>query len=191
MFFLIQEYVKGNAEGNNESILNPFQDSAKNFEEVLFDVETVLRKYRKSQMVFDKYLGEVKQNQGFYRPLFKKERKAIVGAITDWLILEGVLLRRSDYLLIVDKIKEVFPREASFIYYKPSRIQEMEEHFVANEENFQADEVDKIQEPRRKMKNAIRKTPPSGLLYSAYRYRITKKREEAKENKQSCVSFYR
>lgn len=70
---MIQEYVKGNAEGNNESILNPFQDSAKNFEEVLFDVETVLRKYRKSQMVFDKYLGEVKQNQGFYRPLFKKE----------------------------------------------------------------------------------------------------------------------
>lgn len=116
---------------------------ARNFENELFDVEEVLTKYKKSKLVLGKYVNEVRVNDGFYRPLIKKEIKAVVGAIMDWIIFKGILLRRSDCPKIIDKIKDVFWREAAFIYYKPPRLMISSKENVDNENFTNSDINDK------------------------------------------------
>lgn len=169
-------------------------------------MESVLKTYRKSKLVFEKYFTEFKKTQ-FYRPLFKRERRIVVGAITDWMIFKGILLRRSDYPRIVGKIQKVFPREAGFVYYSPPRTvitenEEVEKEKIPDNENTPENVNESMtnnkksaQSKKRKMKNkgdlVVTKTPPSGLLYSAFRHRITKARKEAKEMEQCSDSFYR
>lgn len=185
-------------------------------------MEAVLKKYRNSKLVFDNYFADVKQNKGFHRPLLRKERKKIVCAITDWMILKGILLRRSDYPKIFEKIRDVFPKEAGFVYYKPPRMivkvqkssdDEDLDQQESNENVEGLDEDDKNCDGNDDVPNKTTKTPmgnqkekgpkkgskkslakksaPSGLLYSAYRYRINKKRLESKIYNNSTKSLYR
>lgn len=151
------------------------EESMKNLDDELFDIESVLKKYKRSKLVMDKYFEEVKTNEGFYRPLFKKERKAIVAAITDWMVFKGILLRRSDYSKIVDNIKNVFPKEAGFIYYKPPRFmisskddvdEEISANINTNSDQFSSGSNNNLknkskQQGRRINSDVMKKTPPT------------------------------
>lgn len=147
----------------------------KNFDDELFDVKAILKTYRKSKQVLISYNDEVEKNRGFHSALFKKDRKVVVNAIMDWVMLKGILLRRSDFKKIFSKIRDIFQKEPEFLYYKPPRKRDIK--CKKNED-----------EPDQK---TSRSNSPSGLLYSSYRYRIQKKRSDLKEMNDSTTSCYR
>lgn len=97
----------------------------------------------------------------------------------DWIVSKGILLRISDFPKIVSRIIDVFPREPGFIYFKPPKtvlvpVDKLQEGNNDNEQQYEN-----------------RRIPPTGFLFSSYRYRITKKRKEAKEYKQNSKALYR
>lgn len=136
-----------------------------------------------------RYNEEVQGNKGFHRPLYKTERKSITSAMMDWIVFKGILLRITDFPKLVSKIIEIFPREPGFIYFKPPKTvlvpvdEENGSTSQMTEKESETDENEQHFEERR--------IPPTGFLFSSYRYRITKKRKEAKEYNQNSKALYR
>lgn len=167
----------------------------------MFDLETVLNEFAKPRKMLVLYKKDVADNGGIHRHLFRKERKTVSNTIMDWVILKGILLRRGDFLKVFEKIREIFPKETAGLYYKPPRkkefIMETSKSTESSSEENDEESSGKKCDAQHKMttektsKKKVKNIGPSGLLYSSYRYRLEKKRDELKEYGLKSSAYYR
>ncbi|KAL5278181.1 hypothetical protein ACFFRR_003059 [Megaselia abdita] len=161
---------------------DPFHDMVIDYEDEIFDIETILRDLLQSSIVLKTY-KEDQDKYNMHRPLTRSERKTVCNTLMDYAVNNRVLLRRCDFPKIVSKILIIFKKEPASLYYKPPSKNKKKKIVEQNENasNKQADRSNK----------KSRNKGPSGILYTAYRYRISKKRAEMRRLKKSLNGYYR
>lgn len=138
------------------------------YNNALFDVEYILRKFASTKEILIKYQSvQNENNHVIHRPLTKSERKIICSILVTYLVNnKHIVLGRDDFPQIFYKIQGIFQREIRSLYY-------MDPHIVPSVEGG----VDKI-------------IGPSGRLYNAYRYRMGKARKIFKSLGQNTEALY-
>ncbi|KAL5292666.1 hypothetical protein ACFFRR_011443 [Megaselia abdita] len=141
----------------------PFEAIAQNFEDEFFDVEIILNQLMETSVLLKNYKMFVENNT--HRPLLKNERRLVCNTINNWLIHRNINLRRLDYIKIRDKVFNVFKRESIYLWYKPA--------FSKN------------------VNGVLKHSGPSGILWTSYSYRRTKKIKQLQKLGQSTDCLYR
>lgn len=163
---------------------DPFKEFPKDFDDELFDLEAILLKFKESRNFLMKYRREIQiEGQEVHRHLYKKERKCIVKYVMNWIINKKILLRRCDFLKIVDRIKFMFPKEPAFLYYTAPVKMNLKSSKEQQKTSSHEEDGVKLKKNKRTQKG------PTGLLFSSYRYRCSKERKEVEEGERS--TFYR
>lgn len=166
---------------SGEETTNPFSDLSINYEDELFDVENILSGILQSSVVLKDYTSDL-EKFNIHRPLTRSERKIVCNTLMDFAVKNKILLRRSDFPKITEKIQFIFKKEPTSLYYRPPN--KIEKRC---KKSLKTDEILNVENKAKKP----RSIGPSGQLYTSYRYRISKKRDDLKKHKQSTDSYYR
>lgn len=163
-----------------------------NYENDLFDVEVILSKILLSSAVLKDYKDDL-QKFNIHRPLTRSERKIVCNTLMDYAVKNKILLRRGDFPKITEKIQHIFKKEPAYLYYRPPNktSKRINEPNVLCDANSKEESSSSAKNLGGNKKKVLGNVGPSGQLYTSYRYRISRKREELKKTKQSTDAYYR
>ncbi|KAL5278664.1 hypothetical protein ACFFRR_003349 [Megaselia abdita] len=197
-----QEYIQIalDDEEEEEESLDEFSPEIK-YNDETFDLVYVLKKDVQANHFLKLYQeNRNDKNEIIHRPLLKRERKLLSATIINYFINKTILLSRNDFSQIFYKIQDIFKRALKSIYYLEAYMRT--DKIKKSKQNNQATITVNLREKQHQTKGkkkgksepervVITYVGPSGILYNAYRYRITKIRKTQKLLGENSDAYYK